>query len=342
MISNFSTIDYFAKSLKDPMHEVFVVFDNKEHHEHINLVNDLNSLNQHDLHQYVKDNCIDDFIHNASDKDAERKLYYFVHLISQDVARHRIEKLIEPTERPAPYHLQNLYDVICDKNHLVSMNQFNTDNFGFERNKLVYVLCPVLEQSNSSYWIFHVILRLAREKKLNLKIRLDPFIEIPLNDYRPMSYKMFVHGKTLDWDRLTNLRGDEYGQWMDEKEYKHMGYTDFIWSPKKDEIHFTCEELPKRHNFLRTSRYFHAIFNKNTGMISHCDGAIRYYSEDELQYRSDYHVKDPEVRKIGKRIKIFGFESNDNDNKEIDQDTFCTLAVNFFVWNNDVQKYFNE
>jgi hypothetical protein len=73
----------------------------------------------------------------------------------------------------------------------------------------------------------------------------------------------------------------------------------------------------------------------------HCDGAMRIYSDEELNRRLDYHVKDTEARKVGKRVKIFQYESNENMGIEIDHDTFCQLTINFFVWNDDVQLYFH-
>jgi len=253
-----------------------------------------------------------------------------------------IKKLLDTNPKPAPYDSKNLTGLDVDKNNLVSIHLFNLENNRLQWRNKVYTLCPMLEQSNSSYWIFQAILKFAIQDGVNFKIRLDPFIEVSETEYNPMFHKMLVHGKPLDWQKMSTLRNDDFGKWYNEKEYDKTGFTDYVWAPKNDEIHFTCEELPKLDfNEIRTSRYFHAIFNKGTGGIKHCDGAIRVYSEDELEFRSKKHVKDPEVRKAGKRIKIFQFESNDNLKKEISQDTFCHLATNYFVWNEDVQKYFN-
>jgi hypothetical protein len=178
---------------------------------------------------------------------------------------------------------------------------------------------------------------------ISFKIRLDPLKEIHKDQYNPMFYKMHVHGKPLDWNSLTLLRVDEFGQWFNEKDYEKTGFTDYVWSPKKDgKIHFTCEEVPKlEYNGIHTSRYFHAIFDKNTESVTHCDGAIRYYTKDEIENRVRFQVKDPEVRRVGKRIKIFQYDSIENNQVGLSQSDFCDLAINFFVWNNDVIKYFN-
>lgn len=343
MKPQYHTFNYFSKTLLDPMFEIHEVLQNIDHPEYKNLKKDFAEINTEDLTNYVEEHQIDFFLDRYDDKDHGRRLHYFVNQINKEVARVRIEKLIDPTNRQDPYSFDNLKELIVDKNNLASIDQFNIDNFGLEKNNLVYCLCPLLEQSNSSYWIFKSIMKFTKENELKFKIRLDPFLEIPLNDYQPMFYKMLVHGKQLDWQRLLSLRNDDFGQWFDEKEYTHMGFTDYVWCPNGNEIHFTCEELPALNlQGVKTSRYFHAILSKKTGGIIHCDGALRVYSNHDLKSRSNYHVKDSEARKVGKRVKIFQYDSKENNNKEIDQNTFCQLVVNFFVWNDDVQYYFNK
>lgn len=69
--------------------------------------------------------------------------------------------------------------------------------------------------------------------------------------------------------------------------------------------------------------------------VTHCDGALRIYDQDEIKIRQRFHVRQPEVRKIGKRVKLFLI------NDEIDQELFMSLATNFFMWNEDAINYFN-
>jgi hypothetical protein len=154
-----------------------------------------------------------------------------------------------------------------------------------------------------------------------------------------MMYRMTVYGRPLDWNRLAVLKDDDFGQWLNEHQNDDTQYTDYVWSAKKnDELHFSCEEVPKQEvREIRGSRYFHAIFDKQTGTIKHCDGAIRLYTQDELEYRGRYHIKDAEVRKIGRRIKLF-----QGDNLKMSTEDFTLLARSFFVWNNDVHQYFEQ
>ena len=185
--------------------------------------------------------------------------------------------------------------------------------------------------------ISRTIIRLTEEKGLNFKIRLDPFIEEDKSKYRKTIQKMLVYGKPLDWKRLKVLKNEEHGKWIAEKANSNIGVTDFVWSPMGNEIHFTCEELPKTNlSGYRGSRFFHAIFDKTTGEIKHCDGANRFYKPEEFKKRTKYHVKDAQVRKIGTRIKIFQLDDR------IDQNLFIKLITNFFVWNEDIQNYFGR
>src|SRR5690554_1839305 len=299
MTSKLLTFDYFSRTLQDPSDEVFIVLDDKDHLEHANLLADLRSIDKEELEEYVSSSYVDHLIRESKDKDQGRREFFLIHLLQKGIANERISRLISSkTDPPSPYNSNNLKNISIDKNHLVNIEQFNLDCFGLEKDGLVYTLCPMLEQSNSSYWIFSELLELKIKRGLNIRLRLDPLIEVPLDRYNPMMFKMQVWGKPLDWDLLKTLRNDDFGQWFDEKEYNRNGFTDYVWSPKGSEIHFTCEELPKPDfKGIKSSRYFHAIFNMVTGGIIHCDGAIRVYSDEELAYRSQFHVKDSEVRK---------------------------------------------
>lgn len=332
----FLTFDYFASNLLDPIFEVFEVLGNNSHSEYNNLLNDIGGFSQEELNKYFQENHIDELNWSVENKEQFRRAYYLVHLLQKNIAKERLKKLTLQNRKPPPYNSKNLIDIELDEHFLASVDQFNLESFGYRKNGFVYTLCPTIEQSNSSYWISQAIMKFTKEKGLNFKIRLDPFIEIAVNKYSPILYKMLVHGRPLDWNRLKNLKNEEFGKWINEKSYNNVGSTDFVWKPMKHEVHFTCEELPKlEYCEFRGGRYFHAIFDKSTGKIKHCDGAIRIYNEDELAKRSKFHVRNSEVRKVGKRVKIFQI------NNDIDQDIFCQLATNFFVWNEDVLRYFS-
>jgi len=335
MKDKFKTIEYFKSCLIDPSFEIFEVLNNTSHYEHKNLIDDLNGIDKTSLEKYIEENKIDFYLREFEDKDQGRRAYYLIDLLHKEIAKERIMALRDDSPRPKPYDSENLRGIEIDSNNLVGIRNFNFYNDGYQYNDFVYKLTPPISQNNSSYWISRTIIRLAKEKGLNFKIRLDPFIEKHQSEYLPMQYKMFIYGRPLDWERLKKLNQDEFGQWLDEKSYSDIETTDFVWRPEENEIHFTCEELPKINCIdHRGSRFFHAIFDKTTGNIKHCDGALRFYTLKEFEKRIQYHIRNPEVRKIGTRIKIFQIDDI------VDQSIFSILVVNYFVWNKDVQKYF--
>ena len=301
MTTRFLTFEYFLGCLVDPTWEVFKVIENKDHSEYKNLLIDLSSIESSNLEEFLEANKIEHMTQGTENVDQQNRIYYYINFLHRKAYSTRIEKLLYQSPRPAPYHKPNLASVEIDNHNLCIINQFNLDIFGIQKTNFVYNLCPILEQLNSSYWVFKAILNLAKKDKTILKVRLDPFIEIPSNNYHPVLYRMIVFGKPLDWKRILALRDDEFGQWFDEKSYNRYGITEYIWRPQKDEIHFTCEELPKS-SFpgLKTSRYFHAIFNKKSGKVKHFDGALRLYSDEELIKRSKSHLNNSSVIKIGK------------------------------------------
>lgn len=342
MSRTLKSFKYFSESTIPPFFEVFEVINDKEHPEYKNLIADFESFPESDFHSYIDKYNIENKLYVSQDKEIGKIAYFMVHILSNAIFEERINELLEEENRPAPYNSDNLVQLPLEKNNLAFIKNFDLSSRRLEFNKKIYQITPSIFAENSSYWLSNLILNAAIKLNLNFKIRLHPFIETPSFNYSAMEYRMNVYGKPLDWEKLLNLKNEDFGQWFDEKDYNRNGITDYVWSPKKnDEIHFTCEELPKSGNKYLLSRYFHSIFNQETGEIKHCDGAIRIYDKQEFENRSKFHIRNSEVRKIGKRIKIFQYDAKDNDERELSKDMFSLLAVNFFVWNEDVINYFN-
>ncbi len=326
--------DYFKNSLEDALFGVTEIIYDPNHSQYQNAMIDIENIDKTELEEFVIAQKIDRFLDDKENPYLEKCKWYLISKIQNDIAKSRLEAL---TENILPYNSTNLENLQVRENQLVSIREFELYNNGFKYNNYVYSLTHILNGSNSSYWITQSIFSLASNNNLNFKIRIDPFIEIHHSEYSPMSYKMTIYGKPLDWERLKTLREEEYGQWMNDDGLSNNNITDYVWRPEDNEIHFTCEELPNIEEVeIRGSRYFHAIFNKETGKIIHCDGAIRIYSKEELENRLQFHVRKAEVRKVGKRVKIFQLD------EEIEQDAFITLITNFMVWNHDVLAYFNS
>ena len=251
------------------------------------------------------------------------------------IAAERLKIISSNDLRPAPYNTIIFDNVPLDKNQMVALSDISPWFGGFLHNEHCFTLCPSTTGSNSSYWSYNAIMDLLRGKpREQFKVRLDPFIDFPKDEFNPVQYRMTVHGRPLNWERLQSLKSEEFGQWMNDSNKSDFLFTDYSWKPVDNELHFTCEEIPTSEAIeFRGSRYFHAIFEMKTGLVKHCDGAIRIYTESEIVQRSAFHLRSAEVRKTGKRVKIFQIDT------PINKEEFSLIFGSFFVWNDDVQEY---
>lgn len=317
----------------DAFFELPEIMDDVTHPQYENLQKDIANINFDELNKYGDENKIDRFLERFENKHLARCRFYLVDKIRNHLSADRLEILAD-TNLSAPYTSTNLEELTILENNLVSSSNFASFGNALKYGDYVYHLSPCTDASNSSYWISEAIGELIFKKKIDFKIRLDPFVEKHIDEYSPMMYKMTVYGTKLDWKKLLTLKEDDHGRWMSERQ--DTQWTDYVWRPEKEEVHFTCEELPNLNEIsYRGSRYFHAIFDKSTGLIKHCDGAIRIYNQHEYQERLNFHVRNAEVRKTGKRVKIFQAD------QDIDKFDFMKLITSFMVWNHDVFDYFN-
>lgn len=319
------SLNYFSHCLLDPMYELDNIIRDSNHPEYANLLYDINHIDDKELQIYVEENNPDIYIFDKSNLDFERrKMYMQMSLLYNAIAKKRLELLFSSVT------FKGLTSLKLTDDNLLDLSSFSYERKGLTYGSWGYRLCPTIKQDNSSYWLFQTLMNLSRQGK-KVFIRLDPLIEIPLNEYNPMLYKMEVYCPPLKWNEIKHIKNENHGQFMDNRT---NAMTDYIWKSCDNEIHFTCEELPSLDDHeYRGSRYFHAIINKLTGQITHCDGAIRIYNLNELERRNTAHLKDSEMRKIGKRIKIFRIDDI------LEQSLFTQLVSSFYVWNDDVCNY---
>ena len=151
--------------------------------------------------------------------------------------------------------------------------------------------------------------------------------------YPRMEYRMWWYGRPLDWNRIHKLKVEDHGRWLPGGLSTRAEFTDFVWSPRNEEVHFQCEEFPKVNDiFARGSRYFHTIYHVAKEKIIHLDGALRIYKDKNWEKRKDIHLR--KSGKVGVRVKLFRIDA------PVDRNVFGVLCSNFFVWNNDVERYF--
>ena len=336
------SLSHFAASSMAPLFEVYEVYDDKFHTAHRALLQDLEAITEDLVSWYLYESAIK---HLFSRKETliDKKLLVFIDLVGQEIDRLRIKGLLDKEViPPLPYNHPTLEGVELDNNFLVSSSAFEIIRGGVCRNNEAFTLLPSTNATNSCYWLFNALFGIERNDLI--KVRLDPLIHEPLETFNPVMYKMQVYGTAFNWDRIKTIKNIEHTQFLAEfPSSSDIFRTDVVWNPVDDEIHFTCEEMPKRDVIsYRGSRYFHAIFQRQTGIIKHCDGAIRFYDDDEYEKRIHKHIKSNEVTRIGKRIKVFQIDvpKDQLSAEPIKHQHFLDLVATYFVWNHDVLDYF--
>jgi hypothetical protein len=267
-----------------------------------------------------------------------RRLWVTERLISEAIAQRRLNILVEDyeAETKRPYQHSSLAGLLPDTHGLVPLNAFDErPNFfpGLRRGQAVFEILPTIPTAlNSMYWAMHILRSIPGVEKL---IRLDPLLMQPAVGYSPIFYKMLVYGKELDWDALSRIRQPEHARFQPASGWQmDVQFTDLVWAPIDEGIQFICEEVPTSDSFqLRPSRYFHAIFVPARKSFIHCDGALRLYTVNSLRERLNSHVR--KAGKMGKRVKVFAI------NGDIPAETWTSLVCAYFVWNQDIEQYFD-
>jgi hypothetical protein len=331
---------FFASDPLDPLHNVLEVFGDSLNPQHELLVSALHQLDRKYIEKIKGD---PHYLHlmnknNPMGEDIEAGLWYLIKYLHTEIPRRRMQIYLsqKETNRPQPYDHDALEDLELNQEMLVPLSQFEIKGTALSRNGFSFSISPIVEASNSSYWLLNYLSR--SEVRDKLWVRLDPFTCRKDEEYISLEYRMWVFGLPLDWDKLSNLKEQLTGQWIpDTLSNKGIEITDFVWSPYGKELHFTCEELQKPdYCEIRGSRYLHSIYDKNNQEIVHLDGALRILDSDSWKIRRSTHISKDAVRKIGKRIKLFQIDG------PISIDQFSGIAASFFVWNQDVVDYFTR
>ena len=55
---------------------------------------------------------------------------------------------------------------------------------------------------------------------------------------------MDAFGRPLTWRKLLELREESLHRWVPDRRGSDVAFSDAIWTPRDDEIHLRCEEVP--------------------------------------------------------------------------------------------------
>lgn len=266
---------------------------------------------------------------NVKPESRQARIEILAEYVSQSLYEKRASILQKTTGVVAPYAHPALADLEPDDDQLVPLDAFTTKMGYLGHGGYAFSTVPPLREMNSNYWWTKSLIDFNGIAEI--RIRLDPLLVTPEEDFQGCEYRMRVYGQELDWERIARLKTKESARWIpDELSRSDIEFTDLVWYPRKDGIHFECEEVPKDAH-RRPGRYFHAIFNSTEGSFQHTDAAMRYYTNVELKVRHTQHLKN--LAKVGTRIKLFRIDG------EFDRTAWCTTLATTFVWNYDITRY---
>jgi hypothetical protein len=298
----------------------------------------LASIDNQTIDAYRKTPSFQFFVKDMPQVQQERKARIELFRLTLDsvIAERRLATLRDSVgiERPMPYNHPALEQIELHGDSLIDVSNFHLRDGGYFCNGYVFNLALILPQHNSSYWINQMLQR--HHINARVRIRLDPFRIQPIEKHHQVEYKMLVYGIPLDWEKIRNLKDEQHGRWMPTYlNTTEAEFTDVCWKRRGNAIHFACEEVPKPDQITkRGSRYFHAVYDPDREHFIHVDGALRFYNAEELGTRRDTHVR--KAGKLGTRVKIFQLDGS------IARDFWCGIVNSFFVWNMDMEDYFNS
>ena len=193
----------------------------------------------------------------------------------------------------------------------------------------VEVSRSIARATNSTYWLAPMILGRA-----SCRVRPDPLRVAKRGTLPRMRYAMIVYGPPFRWERILRLQAVEAVRWFKGQgdQVKQDVVTELVWKPRRHEIVLEIEQLPAKSEVLTEgARYLHAILDRREERFVHLDGAIRWYSRNELEARSLSRLDKSGA--IGIRTKIFRLD------EPLDRGEALDILCSFFVWNYDLAAY---
>lgn len=275
------------------------------------------------------------FIALYGKSDRLARVWMAERLLIEESARRRLESItaLPSRENIMPYAADCLRTIEVDGEGMVRLADFSYNNATLERNQFSFTVCSTTDCPNSTYWL----LRSFYEEGVadHVRVRLDPFLWGPSDLYPQTMYKMLVYATPVDWESLGQLREPAHGMMQADKAPEKSELTEFCWTRRDDGIHFVCEELPPKERIKFVgARYLHAIYAPSSQSITHFDGALRIYSDLQYDERRSAHLR--HSGKTGIRKKIFRIDA------PLSRSAFSLITQAFFVWNDDLVRYFRE
>ena len=267
------------------------------------------------------------------DPDWAARIWIATEPLRHAIEAYRLDVLRQDSscDRPRPYCHPALKDLVPDEEHLLPLHHFTFDGARLLRNGHAFLVLSTTGAPNSTYWLNHACH--SNDVQNHVRVRLDPLLHGPAQEFFPLRQAMHVYGRSLDWNRIKRLRCTEHGKWSPDSHGGPTRCTEYAWEPRRSEVSFVCEEVPTLGAASRRpGRYFHSIYHPSEASISHLDGAVRIYADSDIVKRHTQHVRN--AGKLGLRAKVFRID------KPLSRTVLSSLCQTFFVWNRDVLDYF--
>lgn len=314
---------YFIHDVLDPKFCLENIYLDESHVAHEDLILDLETIEETDVLEYLNRYEEKLMFFKISDKFLCSKILMLGDLLANSIYEDRLNALL----KNKPFD-DDKFEGLYDDEYLIKITKKSKshDSIFLDNNR--YGLCIQYNAFNSSNWISQELNKLNLDD-VELKIRIDPF----LKNFSPLIQKSTVFSQPLNWDKIRFLKNNDKGKF---ENYNTGEKTEYLWHPRKgNEVIFTCEEMPPKNEItLRGSRYFHAIFEKDTGKFQHCDGSIKIYNENSFDKRVKLSIDDTKINNIGDEVKVFRADNN------IPKEMFSSLICSYFYWNWDLRDYF--
>ncbi len=268
---------------------------------------------------------------SGEEVEFEARIWALIEALYWEIPRRRLA-LLAPEDRAIGSSNRALEGLPVAEDGLVELSGFTWDGARLMRNGHAFMLFAPKESPNAQYWYSSPLVEVART--VPVFARPDPLLHGTTEELAAVGYKMWRYGRLLDWDRIRALNEEEHGAWDPGWDCQGVYSTDYAWTPRGQEVHFRCEEVPAADRIeIAGSRYFHAIFDRAQDRFVHLDAAVRVYSNAEwIERIASRHVR--LAGKAGRRHKVFRIDS------PVTKETFANLCAQFFVWNSDVGRYF--
>ena len=172
----------------------------------------------------------------------------------------------------------------------------------------------------------------------SLKVALDLDRVMLTKDWTHYCRRELYYGPRFTNDIPANKTGQTAYVLNDgERLATHSYETDFYWENKKgNSFQLEVEELQVMDSDYASDdilcKYVHTLYDKESSMFVHIDGAIRKYNADTYKKRVDRNIKHGD---IAQRLKLFRVDG------AISFERWKSIIAYYMQYNSNIGEYFN-